>query len=673
MTYYVSQSAWRSGDGSKEHPFKSIQEAARLCKAGDEVIVAPGVYRECVRPLNGGSDDEHRVTYRSAEPLKAVITGAEEVKGWKNIGGDVWKARVPNGVFGSYNPYTTEVCGDWFFSKEPSHTGEVFLNGKALYEVFTLEDVYEGALSPYSWEGEQSRLKWMTAQEDGCTVFYANFQGADPEKEEVEITVRRNCFMPDRDGVGYITLEGFTITKAATTWAPPTAYQDGMVGPRWSKGWIISDCDISCSKCSGISLGKYLQKGNENLWTTKFHKNGTQTQREAVCQAQRDGWSKERIGSHIIRRCEIHHCGQTGIVGHLGAVFSTIEDNHIHHINNKQDLNGAEIGGIKLHAAIDVTIRRNRIHHSTRGLWLDWEAQGTRVTQNLFYANVTPEGTKVKADLSLGEDIFIEVSHGPTLVDNNLLLSACASRLSTQGIAYVNNLIQGSFTFVGTGTDNNSEGSERYTPYHFPHSTAVAGFMTFLHGDARFYNNVFIQPERREDLERAVKDAGLEDLRLYNLRAGLRPYDGFPMPEEYFSEFSEENGPGHCGIKGRGEDTGIYYSRLPVYTGGNWFFNGAEPSERERDFVYDKEHRVRLSLKEREDGVYLETDLFSLISSASLGIHSTASLGKAFESEEGFENPDGSEIILNRDYFGNDRGLSTLPGPFSGPFDGKLW
>ena len=117
-----------------------------------------------------------------------------------------------------------------------------------------------------------------------------------------------------------------------------------MIGPHWAKGWIIEDCDISNSKCSGISLGKYLQPNNENKWSTKFLKDGTQTERDAICQAQVEGWSKETIGSHIVRRCNIHDCGQTGIVGHLGGVFSVIEDNHIHHINNKQDLAGAEIG-----------------------------------------------------------------------------------------------------------------------------------------------------------------------------------------------------------------------------------------------------------------------------------------------------------------------------------------
>jgi hypothetical protein len=155
-----------------------------------------------------------------------------------------------------------------------------------------------------------------------------------------------------------------------------------MVGPHWSKGWIIEDCEISDSKCSGISLGKYRQPNNDNKWLKWKFKDGTQTERDCICQAQREGWTKENIGSH--------DCGQTGIVGHLGGVFSIIEDNHIHHINNKQNLAGAEIGGIKMHAAIDVIIRRNHFHHCTRGLWLDWQAQGTRVTQNLFHDNTLP-------------------------------------------------------------------------------------------------------------------------------------------------------------------------------------------------------------------------------------------------------------------------------------------
>ena len=82
MIYYVNQKAPREGNGSKERPFRYISDAAKLAQPGDEVIVAPGVYREYVNPANGGTEDA-RIVYRSEEPLGAVITGAETVTGWQ--------------------------------------------------------------------------------------------------------------------------------------------------------------------------------------------------------------------------------------------------------------------------------------------------------------------------------------------------------------------------------------------------------------------------------------------------------------------------------------------------------------------------------------------------------------------------------------------------------------
>ena len=56
-----------------------------------------------------------------------------------------------------------------------------------------------------------------------------------------------------------------------------------------------------------------------------------------------------------------------------------------------------------------MTIRHNRIHDCTLGIWLDWQTQGTRVSRNLCYAN--------------NRDLFVEVSHGPYLVEHNILAS----------------------------------------------------------------------------------------------------------------------------------------------------------------------------------------------------------------------------------------------------------
>ncbi len=655
---FVMAGIRRSGDGSRNHPFQTISEAAALAQPGDEVLVAPGIYRECVVPARGGTD-EARITYRSTVPGEAVITGAEQAKGWEPFQGDVWRLRIPNSYFGDYNPYTTVVHGDWYWADAPMHTGEVFLRRAAMYEVSNIDACLHPEVNPASWDPQASVYTWFTAQENQDTVIFANFHGEAPNAEDVEITVRRRCFFPKENGLNNITVSGFVLCRAATQWAPPTAFQDGLIGPNWARGWIIEDCEIFDSKCSGISLGKYLQPGSDNKWSTIGHKDGTQTQRDAVCQAVNEGWDKETVGSHIVRRCDIHDCGQTGIVGHMGGAFSIIEDNHIHHINNRQNLAGAEIGGIKLHAAIDTQIRRNHIHHCTRGLWLDWEAQGTRVNQNLFHDNVPPEGTKILNGLALGEDIFVEVSHGPTLIDHNLLLSDIACRISTQGIALLHNLIAGSFSFVGNGTDNGGRKlpTPRYTPYHLPHSTAIAGFMTILHGDARLYNNIFLQRPVRQDLRDYVHEVHMEEPECYNLLTGTFVYDNYPTEAEYYKSLSPE------ARKAAGCND-MFYDHLPVWTGGNAFFGGAKPCRLEQKYFVDQEHSVNLFLSE-EDGHYtLHTNLYEYLPRYLTVPVDTAVLGMAFEPEQRFENPDGSFMKFDRDYFGRGRGIHPLCGPF---------
>ncbi len=669
MIYYVSAEAAAKGDGSRKKPFQKIQQAADAAAPGDEVVVLPGVYREAVNPPRAGRPDA-RITYRAYEKGTAVITGAERIRTWEKAGGDVWRAEIPNSLFPGRNPFATPVSGDWFIIHYPAHLGDVFLDGKSLYEVTSLDGVREPVKSAESWDPEFSLYVWYAEQdaEQDATVVFANFRGLDPNEENVEISVRKTCFYPEAEGVGYITLSGFVIRQAATQWAPPTAYQEGMVGPHWSKGWIIEDCEISESKCVGISLGKYYQPEDDNRWGCLKYKDGAQTQRDIVLSALREGWTKERIGSHIVRRCDIHDCGQAGIAGFMGCAFSVIEDCHIHHINNKQNLAGAEIAGIKLHAAIDVVLRRCHIHHSTRGLWLDWMAQGTRVTGCLFHDNTLPWPHLMHGgtERAYGEDIWIEVTHGPTLVDHCLLLSTRSVRLSAQGTAFVHNLFGGSLCAVGRGTENGAPtlNSVRYTPYHLPHSTEVAGFMTILHGDVRFYNNIFVQQAFDPFLVTYVekyRDFQWDD---GNLTAGTWPFDGYPDREEWERQFE-----GYCGEGGVRTDR--YYSHLPVYCGGNAYYNGARPWEKEREPYTDSASRVELKLEEEDGKWLLRTNLGGLLPGPAEPVD-TELLGEAFEPEQKYENPDGSPIVFDTDYFGLSSGDRPLMGPFSDWGDGPL-
>ena len=653
MRIYVDINAERDGDGSQSRPFRHIDDAARIAMPGDEVLVAPGIYREYVNPRHAGTEDA-RITYRSVEPLGAVITGAEEVRNWDPYQGDVWVARVDNTVFGDYNPYATYVYGDWYFAGRSKHTGVVYLNGKMMYEAASVQACLKAEPSETSWEPEASVYQWYAEQDGGQTVIYANFQGRNPNEENVEINVRRECFMPSETGIGYITVSGFTITKAATTWAPPAAYQDGMIGPHWSKGWIIEDCEISNSKCAGISLGKYYDPDNDHYFTTRHVKSPTQMERDAVCRGQYHGWLKEKVGGHIIRRCNIHDCQQGGIIGRMGGVFSLIEDNHIHHINNMMELGGAEIAGIKMHAAIDVTIRRNWIHHCTMGIWCDWEAQGTRISQNLLHDNQRPAFAKQLKGGMWSQDLFVEVGHGPTLIDNNILLSDATLRFATQGVAMVHNLICGAFTCVGGGT------GPRYTPYHIPHRTEVMGFMTILHGDDRFYNNIFVQKWPAEPFVTLHdSDDGKDE---ENREVGTHVWNGYPTYEEWIAMFDmDTDTPDMAKLDP------AHNHALPVWCRGNVYFNGAKAWEHETDCLVDAEHPVSVEVTVGEDGrPRLETNLYDVLDDFRAGMVDSDVLGRAFEPEQRFENPDGTRIVFDRDYFGAHRGVAVVPGPLAG-------
>lgn len=163
MEIYVNAHTPMQGNGTKDRPFKHIDDAARIAQPGDTVLVAPGIYREYVNPRHAGREDA-RIEYRSTVPLGARITGAELLTGWEKYQGTTWVARVDNGVFNGYNPYALPVAGDWYFyPKDPEtgkildmHRGAVYMNDQMFYEAFTLEECLKGEVFERSWQPELS-------------------------------------------------------------------------------------------------------------------------------------------------------------------------------------------------------------------------------------------------------------------------------------------------------------------------------------------------------------------------------------------------------------------------------------------------------------------------------------------------------------------------------------
>ena len=119
---------------------------------------------------------------------------------------------------------------------------------------------------------------------------------------------------------------------------------------------------------------------------------------------------------------------------------------------------------------------------------------------------------------------------------------------------------------------------------------------------------------------------------------------------------------GYCG-EGSPVTRDRYYRPLPVWTGGNVFFNGAKPCDIEEDFTVDDEHEIYVELKEVNGDYKLDTNLDEYLPKCRIITSDT--LGMAFEPEERFENPDGSDIIFDADYYGNKRGELPVAGPFA--------
>lgn len=633
MIYHVSVNGCDQASGTAKAPFRTINHAAQIAKPGDTVKVHEGTYREWIDPKYGGTGEHRRIVYEAAEGEHAVIKGSEAISGWEHVRETVWKKTLPNEMFGNWNPYAKVMDGDWFTAPRTEynvHLGDVYINGISMYEAASEEDLYSNLPREkilYTAPGFPERIahpemtiyKWRAEVDETCTTIYGNFQQFNPNRELIEINVRPCCFYPRRTGINFITLRGFEIAQAACPWIPPTTDQIGMVGPHWSRGWIIENNDIHDAKCSAVTLGKEASTGDD---MTEFdRKSGHRFQLEAVFNALRNGWSKETVGSHIVRNNEIHDCGQNGIVGHMGCIFSYIYHNHVYNIGTKYEFCGSELAGIKFHAAIDTILENNNIHDCTLGTWLDWQAQGTRVTGNIYHHN----------DI----DFEIEVSHGPCLIDNNIFLSPCSFQCYAQGNALVHNLFTGNIS--GTAV------RDRSTPYHFPHSTIVAGYSETLGGDDRLYNNIFggmYEPENPERWD---------------------PFRDFSTWAEPFStpeEFAEGIGKAHKGDLGK-----FFKTRQPVWFGGNGYSGLAKPSRHDKTPISADGFTAEIT---ENNGVWkLHLNIPKAFAIAENKPVTTQLLGETRLSAMAFEAPDGSDVDFSHDILGEERGASVIPGPFA--------
>ncbi len=227
-------------------------------------------------------------------------------------------------------------------------------------------------------------------------------------------------------------------------------------------------------------------------------------------------------------------------------------------------------------------------------------AQGTQVTGNLLYNNTT-------------DDIFVEVNHGPFLIENNILLSELSIRDWSEGGAFVHNLIAGNMEL---------RPQSRETPFQLPHSTEVGGLKTTQCGDNRYFNNIFV--------------GGVAEIN--NQKSGLGVYN-------------EAN--------------------LPMFVNGNVYLNGATRFEIESnplEIAYNPEVKIERT----DEGVFLTMDIDKKLKKMKNQVVTTELLGEALIPGQGYVNPDDSPITIDIDYLGNARNRrNPTVGPLENPGQGK--
>ena len=381
-------------DGSETAPFRTIGRAAVLATPGTRVRIHAGLYRECVSPAMGGTDPAHMISSEAFGDGDVVVSASEEVtdfipsEGWmlnRGWGAEqpedvrVWEYDLDPDLFRGYNPFcAVNILHDRLFIEYDktdmttylNRRGCVFCDGKPLKQV----PLYNGM-------GQEENTYWVEA--NGQKVHFRLENDEDPKDHRIEVTVREQCFAPEKPFLNYIRVKGLVCEHAATGAPVP---QRGAISAHRGHHWIIEGCTVYWTN------GVAIDVGNE-CW------HHTHRPDEVI------GWS-------VIRNCTIQDAGVCGIAG-MFAERMLIEGCVIEGTGwQKMELSW-EAGAIKLHNSVNGLIRNNVFRNTFRAdhIWLDCGNVNNRITGNLFLDGIEQR-----------EAIFIECTRdGINLIDHNVI------------------------------------------------------------------------------------------------------------------------------------------------------------------------------------------------------------------------------------------------------------
>jgi hypothetical protein len=114
-------------------------------------------------------------------------------------------------------------------------------------------------------------------------------------------------------------------------------------------------------------------------------------------------------------------------------------------------------------------------------------------------------------------------------------------------------------------------------------------------------------------------------------------------------------------------------AKLPVWINGNIYYNKAVHYKGESNYIEKPDFKPEVEISEEGNSVYLNFSSDERSIDLKTQFVTTALLGKAKMPKEAFENPDGTPLEIDTDYFGNKRSESNpSAGPFENPGKGNI-
>lgn len=406
-TYHVSRNHPQASDenpGTEARPFRTINRAAQLLKAGERVVIHAGEYRELVRPRAGGEGPDRMIAYEAAPGDSVVIKGSRLLTGrWErsldpndkaNASGarntfskKLWMTTLPDELFeNGYFPFRTPNASneeldlmEWavrWKGRIPYSLprGMLFQDGRRMSQLAAYEDLVR---LPGSY--------WVAP--GGKTVHIHPFDGAGPTGKRFEAAVQPHIIQPETPGLGFIRVSGLALEHCANG-LPRVG-----VGALFTMGghhWIIEDNTVRHVNSVGIEIGYVTFESGDRRFARRTDPN---------------------LGHHIVRRNRIYDCGSAGIRGHTVS-NALVEENDVSHCGWQDAQFHWEVAGIKLLVNRGTLVRNNHISYieGGEGIWLDWDNQNSRVTANIIHHVSTAQAA-----------IFIEASPEANLVDHNVI------------------------------------------------------------------------------------------------------------------------------------------------------------------------------------------------------------------------------------------------------------